>query len=296
MPSNIETSETPRVIRVDNDEVATVTLNRPDEFNALSREMLSALQAVLDELAADATVRVVVIAAKGKVFCGGHDVREMRREPSRTSQEALFRQCGEMMLTLMRMPQPVIARVQGGAAAAGCQLAAMCDLVLAADVAKFSVPGIRLGLFCSTPAVALSRAIGRKQAMEMLFTGNAIDARQAERFGLVNRVVPLDRLDEEVDRLARSLLEKPASVLAMGKRLFYAQLEIGMESAMRLASEAMVDNMMGKDAQHGFDCFLEKKAPAWAGTPNESNGAGRERQRVFGEAASRSSFSGTRPG
>lgn len=257
--------ETSLITRADDAGVTTLTLNRPRDFNVLSRGMLSALQGALDDLAGDPAVRVVVIAAAGKAFCGGHDPQEMRSDSSREFQEALFRQCSRMMQTLVRMPQPVIARVQGIAAAAGCQLVAMCDLAVAADVARFAVPGIKLGLFCSTPAVALSRNIGRKPALEMLFTGDAIDAQEAQRRGLVNRVVAADQLDAEVGRLTQTLLAKSPLALATGKQLFYAQLEMGIEGAMELASAAMIQGMMSADARHGFDCFIEKRTPQWTG-------------------------------
>lgn len=253
------------VVRADNAGVTTLALDRPHDFNTLSRDMLSALQDALDDIAGDPSVRVVVIAAAGKAFCGGHDPKEMRSDSSRAFQEALFRQCSRMMQTLVKMPQPVIARVHGVAAAAGCQLVAMCDLAVAADVARFAVPGIKLGLFCSTPAVALSRNMGRKPALEMLLTGDAIDAHEAQRRGLVNRVVAADQLDAEIGRLTQTLLAKSPLALATGKQLFYAQLEMGVEGAMQLASEAMSTGMMTADARHGFDCFIEKRTPQWTG-------------------------------
>lgn len=259
-------AEDPLVTRCDHAGVATLTLNRPQMFNGLSREMIAALHAALDKIAGDKSVRVVVIASVGKAFCAGHDLKEMRSDPSRAFQARLFRECSAMMLAINRMPQPVIARVQGIAAAAGCQLVAACDLAVAADMARFAVSGIKLGLFCSTPAVVLSRNMGKKPAFEMLATGEAIDAAEAQRRGLVNRVVPLERLDAEVERLALSIADKSPIAMAIGKRLFYAQLETGLEAAMQLASEAMTTNMLTEDAQHGFDCFMEKKTPVWRGT------------------------------
>jgi enoyl-CoA hydratase/carnithine racemase len=257
--------QSPIVIRSDRAGVTTLTLNRPQEFNTLSCAMMSALQVELDAITVDKSIRVVIVAAAGKAFSAGHNLGEMRSDSSRSFHEALFRQCGDMMLTIQKLPQPVIARVHGVAAAAGCQLVATCDLAVAADVARFAVPGVKLGLFCSTPAVALSRNMGRKQALEMLMTGDAIDAHEAQRRGLVNRVVPGDQLDAEVGRLVQSILDKSPLVLAMGKQLFYAQLELGVDDALRLASQVITDNMMTEDAQHGIDCFLEKKTPQWKG-------------------------------
>lgn len=265
MSAVLHVLEDPLVTRGDCAGVATLTLNRPQTFNGLSREMIAALHGALDEIAKDTSVRVVVIAAAGKAFCAGHDLKEMRSDPSREFQARLFRECSAMMLAINRLPQPVIARVQGVAAAAGCQLVAACDLAVAADVARFAVSGIKLGLFCSTPAVALSRNMGKKQAFEMLATGDAINAAEARHRGLVNRVVPLEQLDAEVERLALSIADKSPIALAIGKQLFYAQLETGLEAATQLASEAMTTNMLTEDAQHGFDCFMEKKTPVWKG-------------------------------
>jgi enoyl-CoA hydratase/carnithine racemase len=265
MSAVLHVLEDPLVTRCDRAGVATLTLNRPQLFNGLSREMIAALHAALDEIAKDKSVRVVVIAAAGKAFCAGHDLKEMRSDPTREFQAQLFRECSAMMLAINRLPQPVIARVQGVAAAAGCQLVAACDLAIAADVARFAVSGIKLGLFCSTPAVALSRNMGRKPAFEMLATGDAIDAVEAQRRGLVNRVVPLDQLDAEIERLALSIADKSPIALAIGKQLFYSQLEAGLEAATQLGSEAMTTNMLTEDAQHGFDCFMEKKTPVWKG-------------------------------
>lgn len=265
MSAVLHVSEDSLVTRCDRAGVATLTLNRPQLFNGLSREMIAALHAALDEIAKDKSVRVVVIAAAGKAFCAGHDLKEMRSDPTREFQARLFRECSAMMLAINRLPQPVIARVQGVAAAAGCQLVAACDLAIAADVARFAVSGIKLGLFCSTPAVALSRNMGRKPAFEMLATGDAIDAAEAQRRGLVNRVVPLDQIDAEIERLALSIADKSPIALAIGKQLFYSQLETGLEAATQLASEAMTTNMLTEDAQHGFDCFMEKKVPVWKG-------------------------------
>ena len=245
--------------------VATLTLNRPDQFNSLSTELLTGLQAALDAIAQDVSVRVVVIEGAGKAFCAGHDLKQMRANHDKDYMRRLFAQCGKVMMTLMQMPQPVIARVHGIATAAGCQLVATCDLAVAADVARFAVSGINVGLFCATPSVALARNMGRKQAMEMLLTGDFIDAAEAQRRGLVNRVVPLDRLDAEVKQLTDSICGKSASAIAMGKQVFYQQLELGLEGAYQLASETMACNMMCADAGEGIDAFMQKRKPEWKG-------------------------------
>ena len=245
--------------------IATLTLNRPQAFNSLSEAMLDALQSALERVAADETARVVVIAASGKAFCAGHDLKEMRAEPSQGYYERLFAQCARMMLTIQQLPQPVIARVHGIATAAGCQLVAACDLAVASENAKFAVSGVNLGLFCSTPSVALSRNMGRKQAMEMLLTGEFIDARAALERGLVNRVVPLEQLDAELKKLADSILAKTPVAIGIGKRLFYEQLEKGLEGAYTLANEAMACNMVTEDAKEGIDAFVGKRKPEWKG-------------------------------
>ena len=245
--------------------VVTLTLNRPAAFNALSEAMLEALQAALDRVTAEASARLVVIAAVGKAFCAGHDLKEMRADPSQAYYERLFDQCGRMMMTIQRLPVPVIARVHGIATAAGCQLVAACDLAVASENAKFAVSGVNLGLFCSTPSVALSRNMGRKQAMEMLLTGEFIDARAALERGLVNRVVPLEQLDAELKKLADSILAKTPVAIGIGKRLFYEQLEKGLEGAYTLANEAMACNMVTEDAREGIDAFVGKRKPEWKG-------------------------------
>ncbi|HOI52952.1 MAG TPA: enoyl-CoA hydratase [Azonexus sp.] len=247
------------------DGLTTLTLNRPGQFNSLSREMLTALQSELDAIAADEKVRVVVIAGAGKAFCAGHDLKEMRANHSKEFMQALFRQCGELMLTITRLPQPVIARVHGIATAAGCQLVSMCDLAVAANVAKFAVSGINVGLFCSTPAVGLARNLGRKAALEMLLTGEFIDAMEARAKGLVNRVVPADALDAEIERLAASILAKSAVAVRMGKGMFYKQLEMGLADAYDYAGEVMACNMMSEDAGEGIDAFMQKRKPAYKG-------------------------------
>ena len=251
------------VLRRDADGIATLTLNRGDRLNPLSTDMLAALQTELDRVAADESIRVVVLAGAGKHFCAGHDLREMRAHPDEKWQLALFEQCSRMMLSLVALPQPVIARVQGVAVAAGCQLVSMCDLAVAADVAQFALPGIKSGIFCTTPGVGVARNLSRKHAMEMLVTGDAIDARTAERWGLVNRVVPLDRLDEEVYALARKITAQSPAVVRLGKQRFYAQVEKSLAEAYDIASEGMACNMMLADAAEGIDAFLAKRPPDW---------------------------------
>lgn len=245
--------------------VATLTLNRPDQFNSLSEELLGELQQALDVVAKDRSVRAVVIAGAGKAFCAGHDLKQMRANHCKEYMQGLFRQCGKVMTTITSIPQPVIARVHGIATAAGCQLVASCDLAVASDNARFAVSGINVGLFCSTPAVALSRNMGRKQALEMLLTGDFIDAAEAQRRGLVNRVVPLDQLDAEVGRLTDSICAKSAVAIRQGKALFYKQLEMGIEAAYQAASETMACNMMCDDAGEGIDAFMAKRKPEWKG-------------------------------
>jgi enoyl-CoA hydratase/carnithine racemase len=243
--------------------VVTLTLNRPEAFNALSESLLEALQSALDRVAADERARVVVIAAAGKAFCAGHDLKEMRAEPSLAYYERLFAQCGRMMMTIQKLPLPVLARVQGIATAAGCQLVAMCDLAVAARGTKFAVSGVNLGLFCSTPSVALSRNLPRKAAFEMLVTGDFIDADEACAKGLVNRIVEAAELDAEVERLVSRIVAKPRAALALGKQLFYRQLEAGIEAAYADAGRTMACNMMDADALEGVQAFIDKRPPNW---------------------------------
>jgi len=256
-------ADIPFVLHTRDKGVATLTLNRGDKFNPLSEEMMRALQAEFDAIKGDASVRVVVLAAQGKAFCAGHDLKQMRAQPSVDYYARLFSQCSRMMLTIQQMPQPVIARVQGIATAAGCQLVAMCDLAVASTEARFAVSGVNYGLFCSTPSVGLARNVSRKQAMEMLLTGEFIDAATALQRGLVNRVVPAERLDIEIGRLAASILAKPPVAIAMGKQLFYKQLEMGIGAAYQLAGQAMACNMMDEAALEGVQAFIEKRAPDW---------------------------------
>jgi enoyl-CoA hydratase/carnithine racemase len=245
--------------------VVTLTLNRPQAFNALSEAMLDTLQRELDRVSTDDTARVVVIAAAGRAFCAGHDLKEMRAAPSLDYYERLFAQCGRMMMTIQRLPVPVIARVQGIATAAGCQLVAMCDLAVAARDAKFAVSGINVGLFCSTPSVALSRNLARKAAFEMLVTGDFIGADEARAKGLVNRVADAEQLDAEVDALVASIVAKPRVSIARGKALFYRQLERGIEAAYADAQSTMACNMMDKAALEGVQAFIDKRPPNWTG-------------------------------
>lgn len=244
--------------------VVTLTLNRPQAFNSLSEGLLTALQHELDGVSEDKTARVVVLAAAGKAFCAGHDLKEMRADPSLGYYERLFAQCGAMMMSVQRLPVPVIARVQGIATAAGCQLVAMCDLAVAASDARFAVSGVNLGLFCSTPSVALSRNLQRKAAFEMLVTGDFITAAQALEKGLLNRVAAPDQLDAELESLVASIVAKPRLAIALGKQLFYRQLETGIEAAYEDAAQTMACNMMDASALEGVQAFIEKRPPGWA--------------------------------
>lgn len=243
--------------------VVTLTLNRPQAFNALSEAMLAALQAEFDALATDERARAVVLAAHGKAFCAGHDLKEMRAAPSLAYYEALFASCTRLMLSIQRLPVPVIARVQGIATAAGCQLVAMCDLAVASRDARFAVSGINVGLFCSTPGVALSRNLARKAAFEMLVTGEFIDAEAARAQGLVNRVADPAGLDAEVENLVAAIVAKPRAAIALGKALFYRQLETGIVAAYEDAGRTMACNMMEPSALEGVQAFIEKRKPEW---------------------------------
>lgn len=255
----------PVLLREDHDGIATLTLNRPAQYNALSEELMSALQAQLDDIGADDSLRVVIIAANGKAFCPGHDLKEMRSSEDRAFHQALFDKCSRMMLTINKLRQPVIARVNGVATAAGCQLVANCDLAVAASEARFAVSGINLGLFCSTPAVPLSRNMHRKQAMQMLLTGDFIDAETAMQYGLVNEVVPGDELDSATLALAGKIAARSAHSIALGKEMFYRQLEMDLSEAYAFASERMACNMDSHDAREGIDAFFQKRKPEWKG-------------------------------
>jgi enoyl-CoA hydratase/carnithine racemase len=243
--------------------VVTLTLNRPQAFNALSEAMLAALQHELDAIGEDKSVRVIVLAAEGKAFCAGHDLKEMRAKPSLEYYEGLFSKCSEMMLGIQRLPVPVIARVQGVATAAGCQLVAMCDLAVAAGTARFAVSGVNLGLFCSAPGVALSRNILRKAAFEMLVTGEFISAEEAKMRGLINRVVEPEQLDAEVEKLVAAITAKPRIAVAMGKEFFYRQIELGIASAYEAAAQTMACNMMDEAALEGVQAFIDKRPARW---------------------------------
>ena len=248
--------------------VLTITLNRPDARNALSESVMRGLQIALDEAVEDRAVKVIVLAAKGPAFSAGHDLKELtarRRDPDRglAYYRAIFAQCSHLMQTIVRHPRPVIAQVQGVATAAGCQLVATCDLAVASSEARFATPGVNIGLFCSTPMVALSRVVPRKAALEMLFTGEPIDAEEARRIGLVNRVVAPADLEKETETLARFIASKPTATLKLGKLAFQHQLELGVSSAYDYVGEVMVQNMLHDEAQEGIGAFLDKRSPKW---------------------------------
>ena len=262
------TTDAPLVIRQDssdNSGVVILTLNNPKQFNALSMALLSALQKALDEIAKDKSIRVVVIAAEGKAFCAGHNLKEMRAHSDREFHQALFNQCSQMMLTINRMPQVVIAKVQGIATAAGCQLVAACDLAVASRTAKFATSGINVGLFCSTPAVAVSRNLSPKQAFEMLITGEFIDAETAAVQGLINRVADPEQLDSVLQELIDAIISKSPVATSTGKKMFYNQLGMELPDAYEYASQVMVDNMMADDVAEGIDAFIEKRQAVWTG-------------------------------
>jgi enoyl-CoA hydratase/carnithine racemase len=263
-PPSQRLGEEPLVTRTDDARgIVTLTLNRPQAFNALSETMLLELQRALEAIAQDEVVRVVVLAAEGKAFCAGHDLKEMRAEPSSQYYEKLFAQCSEVMLAIQRLPVPVIARVQGIATAAGCQLVAMCDLAVASSTAKFAVSGVNVGLFCSTPGVALSRNVLRKFAFEMLVTGEFINADEAKTRGLINRVAEPEQLDAELEKLIAAIISKPRMAVAIGKEFFYRQGELGIEAAYDAASQTMACNMMDEAALEGVQAFIEKRRPRW---------------------------------
>lgn len=262
MSANPKADEAP-LLREDRDGICTLTLNRPAQMNLLTTEMLSSLQEAFDSLNSDRNIRVVILAAAGKGFCAGHDLKEIQALGGQARIEALFAQCSRMMQTISALPQPVIARVQGAAAAAGCQLVAQCDLAVASEAAKFTTPGVSWGFFCSTPGVAVGRNLLRKRAMEMLLTGDLMDAATAERRGLVNRVVPADALDDEITKLAARITAHSGAVVGMGKDFFYRQIEMGLKDAYELAAEGMACNMMLEDAAEGIDAFIAKRAPQW---------------------------------
>jgi enoyl-CoA hydratase/carnithine racemase len=263
--ATLETGD-PLVLTTGENGVTTLTLNRPQRFNPLSSEMIAAIQAKLEAIASDASVRVVILAAEGKGFCAGHDLKEMRAHTDdKRWQQGLFDSCSRMMIALTEIPQPVIARVQGIATAAGCQLVSMCDLAVAADSATFAMPGVNIGVFCSTPAVGVVRNVGRKHAMEMLLTGETIDAATALSWGLVNRVVPSSRLDAEILRFTDIILSWSSATIRFGKQAFYRQIDHPVVAAYDIASEAMACNMLLDDAAEGIDAFLQKRPASWRG-------------------------------
>jgi enoyl-CoA hydratase/carnithine racemase len=255
--------ELPVLLEMRDQGVLRLTLNRPAQRNALSVGLMAALSRALDRAAEDRGCRVVVIAGAGPAFCAGHDLRELRGEPSRAAYQRVFAQCSALMLQITRLPKPVIAEIHGIATAAGCQLVATCDLAVAAEDARFATPGVNIGLFCSTPMVALSRAVGRKAAMEMLLTGELVDAAAAKLLGLVNRVVPRAELTTAAMALARQIAAKSALTVAIGKEAFYRQAELDLAAAYQCAAEVMTRNMLARDAAEGIDAFLEKRPPVW---------------------------------
>jgi enoyl-CoA hydratase/carnithine racemase len=259
--SALPQSEQPILLREDRDAICTLTMNRPQQMNLLTGAMLAALQKEFDSIKGDRSVRVVVLAGAGKGFCAGHDLKEIKALRELPKIEALFGQCSRMMQTIPQLPQPVIARVHGAAAAAGCQLVAQCDLAIAADVAKFVTSGVTWGFFCSTPGVAVGRNLQRKHAMEMLLTGEPIGAERALEWGLVNRVVPLAELDAEALKLATLLASKPPATVAAGKRAFYQQMDLGLEQAYALASGVISASFAHDEGRAGMDAFIEKRPP-----------------------------------
>jgi enoyl-CoA hydratase/carnithine racemase len=263
---NSSNKDVAELLRTDENGVCTLTFNRPKARNALSLEMMETLLSTLNNIAEDNSVRVVVIAANGPAFCAGHDMRQLRATPTFDFYKKTFATSSSIMKLMLRMPQPIIARVHGMATAAGCQLVATCDLAIASDDAQFATPGVHIGLFCSTPMVALSRNVGRKASMEMLMLGDAIPAERALTLGLVNKVVPLALLDDSLREMTETILDKSAITLAMGKLAFYEQLEKGVTDAYAHTGEVMARNMMTADAAEGIDSFIEKRTPVWTGT------------------------------
>lgn len=259
-------NQEPVLLRETVDGIATLTLNRPRQRNALSMALMGELNAALADIAQDSAVMVVVIRANGPGFCAGHDLKEMRADDREEAHQRTLQECARLMTGIVELPKPVIARVHGIATAAGCQLVATCDLAIAADDARFATPGVNIGLFCSTPMVALSRNVSRKQAMEMLLTGEMIDAATAEKFGLINRAVSADELDDAVQALATTICSKSPVALEIGKVAFYKQLECSLKEAYEYTGAVMVRNMMTDDAAEGIDAFIEKRRPVWTGT------------------------------
>ena len=261
------TAETnaPLLLREDADGICRLTLNRPAQRNALSLPLLNEMKTALARIAEDRQVKVVILSGAGPAFCAGHDLKELRANPTHAFYDQVFNRCSEVMLAMTHLPQPVIAQVHGIATAAGCQLVATADLAVAAADARFATPGVNIGLFCSTPMVALTRAAPRKQAMEMLLTGEMVDAARAQTIGLVNRTVPADRLEGETRALAMQIAAKSPLTLKIGKAAFYRQAELGLAEAYAHASQVMAENMMALDAAEGIDAFLGKRKPEWKG-------------------------------
>jgi enoyl-CoA hydratase/carnithine racemase len=260
MSANLKAEES-ILLREDREGICTLTMNRPQQMNLLTTEMLEALQEAFDSLFEEKSIRVVVLAAAGKGFCAGHDLKEIRALKEQPRIVELFARCSRMMQTISALPQPVIARVQGAAAAAGCQLVAQCDLAVASDNAKFTTPGVTWGFFCSTPGVAVGRNLLRKRAMEMLLTGDVIDAARAVEWGLVNRVVAAGELLQETEKLARQIADKPPATVAAGKRAFYQQMDLGVGKAYELASGVIAASFAGDEGRSGMEAFIGKRPP-----------------------------------
>ena len=259
--SAVPQADAPVLLREDAGGVTTLTLNRPAQMNLLTGEMIAALQAAFDAIAKDRSVRVVVLAAAGKGFCAGHDLKEIRERKDLAAIQSLFDACSRMMQSIQNLPQPVIARVQGAAVAAGCQLVAQCDLAVASEASKFTTPGVNWGFFCSTPGVAVGRNLLRKHAMELLLTGDVIGPQRALELGLVNRVVPADQLVAETEKLARQIADKPPGTIAAGKRAFYQQMDMGVGAAYQLAAKVISESFTLPEGQAGMDAFIEKRPP-----------------------------------
>lgn len=259
------TTADPLILRKDIDGIARLTLNRPRQYNALSLDMMRAIHTEFESLAEDRRVRAVILSGAGKGFCAGHDLKELRADTSESFYREVFDTCCRMMTAITRLPQPVIAQVHGIATAAGCQLVATCDLAVAAESARFATPGVNIGLFCSTPMVALSRNVPRKQAMEMLLTGEMVEAATAAQWGLINKAVPEPELEDAANGLAQLVTQKSPHVLKIGKRAFYEQCEMGLDEAYRYTAQVMTENMLHRDAAEGIDAFLGKREPRWSG-------------------------------
>ena len=256
-------AQPPAVLREDRDRIATLTMNRPQQMNLLTAEMLAALQDALDAISRDQAIRVVVLAAAGKGFCAGHDLKEIRALGEQPKIAGLFVQCSRMMMAIQNLPQPVIAKVHGAAAAAGCQLVAQCDLAVASEAAKFVTSGVTWGFFCSTPGVAIGRNLQRKHAMEMLLTGEPVSAQRALEWGLVNRVVSAEQLDSQVLQLATLIASKPPATVAAGKRGFYQQMDMDLARAYALAGEVISSSFAHEEGKEGMAAFIEKRPPGW---------------------------------